>query len=151
MSARAILVAAVVLLAAAPRRAPGQAVPLRPGARAGACLAQEPDTVRMSGIVSRRTYPGAPRYRSVRRGDARDVGYYLDIGPAVCARAGDGTHPARTGVRRVRLVLDSAGIAVLRPVVGQHVVLRGTLSSAVPRHEHAPLLLRVLTPVQIDR
>jgi hypothetical protein len=149
MRSSTVVVPLLLALSAGPRLR-AQAAPLRPGATP-ACVAQEPDTIRLAGVLVRRTFSGAPNFRSVRHGDARETGFYLRMSPALCARAGDRVHRARTGVKLVQLVLDSTGYSVLRPMVGQHVELRGTLFSSSTGHHHAPLLLRVLEPVQIDR
>jgi hypothetical protein len=139
----ASLVFAAVLLA-----------PLAHGQVVGtSCLRYEPDTIHVSGVLRRHTYPGPPNYESVRRGDAAETGFYLHLAHPVCARgrpAGDGEPDAaatrRDSVRVIQLVLDSTGYSRLRRSLGRRVTLRGTLFSSHTGHHHAPLLLTPLRP-----
>jgi len=128
-----------------------QALSSDPQASARRCLPFEPDTVAISGILVRRVFPGPPEFVSIRSGDAPEPGYYLHLARAVCARPSpqqsrdpDSALEARAGVRLVQLNLDSLGYARLRPRLGQRVTLRGTLSSSITGHHHAPLILAVV-------
>ena len=80
---------------------------------------------------------------------AKEPGFYLELVTPVCAEGGDypGLNGPQRGVRRVQLVLDAAGYARLRPHLGKHVMLRGTLFAAHTGHHHAPRLLEVSSPV----
>lgn len=137
------------LLLATPTTA---AVAAQPRARraAAACLRYGPDTVAITGRLTRHLFYGAPGFREDPVHDEREPGFYLHLARPVCAVAGsrDTGDEARRGVRRVQLVLDSAGYVRLRPFLGRRVILRGTLFGAFTGHHHAPLLLDVLTPVQ---
>jgi hypothetical protein len=106
------------------------------------CLTYRPDTVMVTGVLSRRTFPGAPSFGENPEGDDKETGYYLDLRTPVCTVAGT-SDEAKTGVHRVQLVLDSAGYARLRPKLGKSVSLRGTLFAEFTGHHHAPLLLDV--------
>jgi len=110
------------------------------------CLAYEPDTVSITGVLTRKTFPGPPNYESVKQGDAPETGFYLVPGSAICMVASsdsDSNNIAMDGVRLVQLVLDEAGYARLRPKLGQQVTLQGTLFAEFTGYHHAPLLLRV--------
>jgi hypothetical protein len=115
----------------------------------GTCLHFEPDTVQLTGRLERRMYYGPPNFGEDPAHDAKEVGLYLALAAPVCAAGGGDPEldtPQRS-VRRVQLVLDSAGYAQMRPLVGQRVRLRGTLFAAHTGHHHTPILLTVLTPV----
>lgn len=117
------------------------------------CLPYGPDTVRLTGRVERHMYYGAPNYGEDTAHDEKEVGFYLGLRSPVCAAGGEEQslgEPHR-GVRRVQLVLDSAGYARLRPHLGQTVTLRGTLFPEHTAHHHTPILLDVLRPVRVDR
>lgn len=114
------------------------------------CFPYEPDTVRVSGILARYLYYGPPGFGEDPTHDAKEVGFYLDLTAPVCT-TGSGDNEPRAGVRRVQLVLDSAGYARLRPLLLQRVTLRGTLFAAFTGHHHAPVLLQVVTPVRVER
>jgi hypothetical protein len=108
------------------------------------CLSYGPDTVSITGVLERRTYPGRPGYASIPAGDEPETGFYVRLSKTLCTIA-DTTAPdapALHGVRLVQLVLDSAGYTALRPRLGQRVVLRGTLFAALTGHHHSPLLLQ---------
>ena len=115
------------------------------------CVRFEPSTVRITGVLKRRTYPGPPNYESISRGDQPETGYYLSLPRPLCVQSAgsDSTvNQRRANVRLVQLLLDSAAYAQLRPRLGRTVTLSGTLSSAVTGHHHAPVLLQVVLPLQ---
>jgi hypothetical protein len=143
---RLLLILGLTLLAAAPLR--GQDSTLSTGA--APCLRYEPDTVALTGTLSRRTEPGPLNYESVPAGDEPATYFYLDlarpvwtIGAADPESANGAATGAATGVRQVQLVLKQAGYDRLRPYLRRHqvVTLRGTLFAAITGHHHAPLLL----------
>lgn len=110
------------------------------------CLRYEPDSVRLVGTMRRHTFPGPPNYESIRNGDMVETGYYLHLDRPVCTVGKDEINVPLSGVRFVQLVLDSAGYARLRPLLGRRVALRGTLFAEHTGHHHAPLLLVVAKP-----
>ena len=124
----------------------------QPSAR-GACLRYEPDTVRLTGRIERHMYYGPPNFGEDPAHDEKEVGFYLGLAEPVCAEGGQypELNDPRRGVRRVQLVLDSAGYARLRPHLGQRVTLRGTLFASHTGHHHTPILLVVSQPVRMER
>ena len=111
------------------------------------CLRYEPDTARVSGVLTRHMYYGAPGFGGNPKHDAKEVGFYLDLTEPICVAPGaDDTDVAKAGIRRVQLVLDSAGYAHLRPLMGKRVTLQGTLFAAYTGHHHTPVLLHVIKP-----
>src|SRR4051794_28659648 len=104
----------------------------------GQCLRYEPDTVRISGILTRETFPGRPNYESIQDGDEPETGFYLHLPRPLCMHgsAGDDVNHDTTGVTHVQIVLDPAGFNALRPYLGTIVDLRGTLFAAHTGHHH---------------
>ena len=122
--------------------------------RGDPCLRYDPETVAISGVLRRHTFPGPPNYESVQGGDAPETGYYVHLRRPICASrqyaSDDEPDPAaarHVEARIVQLVLDSAGYARLQPRLGQRVTLRGRLFSAYTGHHHAPLLMLGASPV----
>lgn len=110
----------------------------------GGCSEYEPTQVTIAGRLERRTYPGRPNFKSVRRGDEPETGLYLVVPPLCVTRNVDATNVPTSGVRLVQLVLDPAGAARLRPMLGRQISLTGALFHASTGHHHAELLLRVV-------
>ena len=108
-----------------------------------ACFRADVDTVSLTGVVGRRTNPGAPNFESMRRGDRAEQGLFLSLTKAICTRD-DSVAGPKVNVRLIQLVLDSAGTAFLKNRLGQRVTLRGTLFGAHTGHHHADLLLSVV-------
>ena len=109
------------------------------------CFRANVDTVSLTGVVGRRTFPGAPNFESTRRGDRAEQGLYLSLTKVICT-IDDSVAGPKSKVQLIQLVLDSAGSAFLRNRLGQRVTLRGTLFGAHTGHHHADLLLTVIPP-----
>jgi hypothetical protein len=108
----------------------------------GGCAGYEPDTLEVTGVLERRTYPGPPNYENIAKGDARETGYYLNLSKPLCvSRNLDATNVPTAGVRALQLVLDKTGPNRLRAKIGKRLTLRGTLAHAFTAHHHAELLL----------
>ena len=116
------------------------------------CLRYEPATVRVAGTLSRHTYYGEPGFGEDPKHDHKETGFYLDLATPICmAPGGDYIDVAKTGIRRIQLVLDSAGYATLRPFLGKRITLRGTMFGAITGHHFTPVLLDVEKPVRVER
>ena len=109
------------------------------------CFRANVDTVALTGVLGRRTSPGAPNFESTRRGDLAEQGLYLSLTKAICT-VDDSVAGPKSNVQLVQLVLDSAGSAFLKNRLGQRVTIRGTLFGAHTGHHHADLLLAVIAP-----
>ena len=115
------------------------------------CLRYGPDTARITGVLTRHTFYGAPGFGEDPKQDQKETGFYLDLPTPICmVRGRDDPDDAKAAVRRVQLVLDSAGYAKLRPHLGRRIALRGTAFGAITGHHHAPVLLEVLKPVRVE-
>src|SRR4051794_26009327 len=89
------------------------------------CFRYEPDTVQVSGTLTRHVYNGAPGYGEDPKHDEKEVGFYLDLPASICMAPGaDDVDVAKTGIRRIQLVLDQHGYARLRPLLGKRITLR---------------------------
>lgn len=142
-SMKRFVVLLVVALAARPLHAQTKRAP---------CLRYEPDTVSISGNLTRHTYYGAPGYGEDPKRDEKEIGFYLDLISSLCTAAGaDDIDVPKGGIRRVQLVLDQRGYEALRPFLGKKVTLRGMLFGAITGHHHTPVLLKVLQPVHVER
>jgi hypothetical protein len=104
------------------------------------CLRYEPDTVQIAGTLVRLTFPGPPNYTSTAQGDRPETYFFLRLARPLCT-VGNAVNDARSDVRLVQLLLDAAGYQALRPRLRERVTLRGTLSSALTGHHHAPVLM----------
>ena len=123
-----------------------------PVAGRAACLRYGPATTRITGTLARHMFYGAPGFGEDPKHDEQETGFYLDLPAPVCTLAGrDEYDRPLERVRRVQLVLNSAGYARLRPYLGKRVTLRGTLFGASTGHHHAPILLDVAKPVEVER
>ena len=113
-----------------------------------ACLRYEPDTVAITGILVRKTFPGPPNYESIAKGDKPETGFYLELARPICtvASADSEINQSVSGVHLVQLVLDQAGYDRLRPGLGHVINVRGKLFAEFTAHHHAPLLLDVIFP-----
>jgi hypothetical protein len=121
-----------------------------PSAASGECFRYEPDAVNITGTLARHMFYGAPGFGEDPEHDEKETGFYLELAVPLCTVAEqDDIDRPLTGIRRVQLVLDAAGYARLRPFLGRRVTLRGTLFGAITAHHHTPVLLDVLTPVQV--
>ena len=116
---------------------------------APSCFRYEPDTVRLTGVLEKHTYPGRPNYESTKAGDEAETGYYLALAESICTIGGGASreNEPHDGVRRVQLVIRSGVSAELSARVGRRVTLRGTLFSSFTGHHRTPILITVLSPV----
>jgi hypothetical protein len=114
------------------------------------CFRYEPDTVRITGTYARHLYYGAPGFGEDPKHDEKEVGFYLELPTPICTAPGaDDVDIAKTGLRRIQLVLDGQkDYDRLRPFLGKRVTLRGTLFGAITGHHHTPVLLSVVKPAR---
>ena len=101
--------------------------------------------MRLAGRLARRVYPGPPNYESVAAGDAPDTVLVLRLDRPACTRASR-EFAARAGVREVQLLVSRSEFERAGHMLGQRVVLRGTLEGAVWGWHHLPVLLATRLP-----
>lgn len=107
------------------------------------CLTFGPG-VRLSGIIVRKTFPGAPNFESIAGGDEPETGLYLQLRSAICGRApvtdADPEDP-QDNVTFVQLNIEFPRYHRFRALVNKSVTLEGNLYSAITGHHHAPILM----------
>jgi hypothetical protein len=108
------------------------------------CLSYEADGVRLTGTISKKTFPGPPNYESVRRGDEPETYWILHLVSPVCTTASP-DNDAESGVMDIQLILTPKQYALYRKFVGRraHVMVTGKLSHAITGHHHTQVLLEV--------
>lgn len=102
------------------------------------CL--KPETVILSGKLERRTFPGAPNFESIKKGDKPETGFYLSLKNPVCFE-GDDMIGRTQNISLVQLVLNEEGYNNLRPYLGKNVKLKGGLFGGSSGHHHTPILM----------
>ena len=117
-----------------------------------ACVRYEPDTVRITGTLTRRTFYGAPGFGEDPKQDEKETGFYLQLASPICTTSsGDEVNMSQTGIRLVQILLDRLGYDRLRKSLGRTIALRGTLSGAMTGHHHARVLLTPVHPIHVER
>lgn len=113
----------------------------------GACLSYLPDVVKLTGVITEKTFPGKPNFESVERGDEPETSWYLTLTSPACIaeqKIEDHTLQAYADVREMRLVIeDRQTYDKYRPLLGRTVTVTGTLDEAVSMHSHTPVMLSV--------
>jgi hypothetical protein len=108
------------------------------------CLKYEPETISVVSKLHRETFPGRPNFESIANGDEAETGFYLSLNAPICTVGGSEVDnvPFKS-VSEVQLVLNEKQYAMLRPKLGEKVLLQGQLFSAHTGHHHADVLMRV--------
>jgi Domain of unknown function (DUF4431) len=124
----------------------GRSVQTDSARRATACFPFGPDTVQLTGVVRRTTYPGPPNFERVASGDEPESIFVLELEAPVCAAGGRDQElgDSARGVDLVQLLTDSAGYAELERGATEPTTLRGTLFPAHTAHHRTPILLDVV-------
>jgi hypothetical protein len=110
------------------------------------CFSYETDGVRLTGTLSKKTFPGPPNYESIRKGDQPETYWILHLTRPICVAAG-ADDAAESGVKDVQLILTQKQYALYKGFVGPRVrvTLMGKLSHAITGHHHTPVLMEVAT------
>lgn len=107
-------------------------------------LHYEPEKVTLKGRVVSRTFYGPPNYGENPKTDSRESQYILILDSAIDVVTGsDPTDQAERGVKRVTLVVDDFAAHPVRPLLGRHVLIEGTLFHAHTGHHHTRVLIEV--------
>jgi Domain of unknown function (DUF4431) len=120
---------------------------------ATACLSYEPAMVKVTGRIARKTFPGPPNYESVRKGDRAEMYLFVDSPSPVCVledKADPDLNPSQDHIREIQLVLKPEMYKTYSGLIGNHVVVEGTLFGAHTGHHHAPVLLTVKSIATAD-
>jgi hypothetical protein len=107
-------------------------------------LRYEPEKVTLKGKVVSRTFYGPPNYGENPKTDSRESQYILILDSAVDVLVGsDPTDQTERNVRRVTLVVNDFAAHPVRPLLGRHVLIEGTLFHAITGHHHTRVLITV--------
>jgi hypothetical protein len=119
-------------------------IPLLHASGQEGCLSYEPSTVKLTGKISRKTFPGPPNYESIRRGDEAETYWILHLASPVCTTAST-DNDAESGVRDIQLILAPKQYVLYRKfVIGRaRVEVTGKLLHAITGHHHTQVLLEV--------
>lgn len=106
------------------------------------CLSYEPEVVQLIGTITRKTFPGPPNYKSIRRGDKPETYWVLQLPDTVCTQA-TGDNDAEDAVTQLQLILTGKQYALYKKFIGRRVNVSGKLSHAITGHHHTPVLMEV--------
>lgn len=106
----------------------------------------QPNQATLSGLVMTLKFPGPPNYESINEGDKEEVGSFLLLDHPInikrVANSKDNVDEPQINVKLVQLVvLNKEDWKELKE--GNHVRVKGTLSSPLTGHHHARALLQV--------
>ena len=59
-------------------------------ASAQGCLSYETDGVKLTGTISKKTFPGPPNYESIKKGDTPETYRVLQLDKPICTMASSG-------------------------------------------------------------
>lgn len=118
---------------------------------AGTCAidVRKPETLKLSGKLTYKIFPGPPNYEDVRKGDRPEPAYILELDKPACASgiAIGNEMPHDTVMFSTAHLLFDGNFALakeLRRFVGQHVRVDGSSGDeAITGHHHAPFLMDV--------
>ena len=114
-----------------------------PGWAQARCLAQDPASVNLSGVIEKRTLPGPPNYISVGRGDRPETVYFIDLDEPICVSGNPASRrnsKSHAGVEEIQLT-GEPGRA--KTAVGKHVRITGKLSTAQTANDRTPVVVSV--------
>lgn len=122
-----------------------------PLAAGGGCLAYEPVAVSLTGVITRKTFPGPPGYESVEKGDEPETIWVLGVNQPICTdekkETIDGeehTTVAEANLQEFQLLIsDQETYAKYGSLVGRTVTVTGTLVHGFTGHHHTTVMLSV--------
>src|SRR5918911_1008652 len=112
-------------------------------ASAQECLSYETDGVRLTGTISKKTFPGPPNYESIRKGDKPETYWILHLVKPICTTA-SGDNDAEKNVTDLQLILTEKQYTLYRKFIGKRARVTGKLSHATTGHHHTPVLMEVM-------
>lgn len=104
-----------------------------------------PEKVTLTGRLVLRTFYGPPNYGENPKTDSRETQAILILDSAVnvTATGSDTTDETERNVKRITLVVHDFKANPVRPLLGRHVRVEGTLFHAITGHHHTKVLITV--------
>ncbi|SRR6266446_8661329 len=100
--------------------------------------------VTVSGTLTRQVFPGRPNFTSVARGDEPEAYFVLRLDQPLCVAANP-AYPnelvSMADILDIQLILYQPQFQQLRPWLGKHIVLEGSLDIAATGHHHTRVIL----------
>jgi hypothetical protein len=108
------------------------------------CLSYETDGLKLTGTISKKTFPGPPNYESIKKGDTPETYWVLHLDKPACTTA-SADNDAEANITDLQLILTQKQYALYRKFVGGKapVTITGKLSHAMTGHHHTPVLMEV--------
>ena len=112
--------------------------------RQATCLNYEPAMVTLTGTIKPRTFAGPPNYESIKKGDAREDVWLLQLTKPICMSA-SGDAEAEKNVTNLQLVFSEGEqqYKQYRALKDRRVTVTGTLFHQTTGHHHTKVLLTV--------
>jgi hypothetical protein len=113
-------------------------------AYAGGCL--DYNAVELRGVLSTKTFPGPPNYKSVSSGDAEETYFFITLARSACVLPGKSElEPAIKSINTIQLTFDwqtaRQSYDSLRPSLGATVKCTGVLLGRHTGHHHTKVML----------
>src|SRR5262245_39756829 len=108
------------------------------------CLTYEPSVVVLQGTIRQHTFAGPPNYESVAKGDEHEDVWVLHLSKSICVSASEDSEK-ENNVSQIQLVFlkGQKQYDQYRPLLGQKVMVTGTLFQQHTGHHHTRVLITV--------
>jgi hypothetical protein len=111
---------------------------------AARCLTYEPARVTLVGVLTSRTLPGPPNYRSIAQGDYPETVFFLELNEPICVSGDPSSRRNRSSHSRVTEVQLLIPDVPPRRFVDKQVRASGSLFGAHMSYHRTPVLLTVV-------
>ena len=105
------------------------------------CAVYDEETVRVSGVVELRRYPGAPGDGEKGADEERETVWILRLFQPICATGSGDIDQDESGVRELQVVVNPELVHALVSVAGKPVTVTGSLFHAHGGHHHTAVLI----------
>jgi hypothetical protein len=118
------------------------------------CLSYEPAVVQLTGTLIHKVYPGPPDYKDLRRGDAPEVLWLLNLAMPICVdqdKEQPDLNASHKKIRTIQLVLPVEFYSKYKDLLGKQIIVTGKLFGAHTIHHRTPVLLTVSSLARADQ
>lgn len=122
-------------------------------AQAGPCLGYEPQSVTLTGVITRHMNYGPPNYGEDPAHDEKETYWRLDLAKPICVK-GDSADPSKDAntedernIRHLEIVYSN-GYPVGPGWVGHRVTVTGTLFHRITGHHHTTVLITAVKTIK---